>query len=218
MDVVPYISFFTGIASILSPCVLPLIPVIFAASLFEKRKYEIIAFIIGLFLIFLVIIGLTMVFTVAINAYLIYIRLIASIILIVLGLAILFKTNIFESKRLANFSIKLNFKKDQTENKILSSFILGIISSLAWAPCYSAYLFSLISLLLSNGDAVYGALNLLIYICGFGLTIFLIAYFISSINLERLINNSNLINKVVGILILISGIYMFYLQIFAYNF
>lgn len=218
VDIVPYISFFTGVASILSPCVLPVIPIIFAASLFEKRKSEIISFIFGLFSIFLIIIGLTMAFTVAINSYLIYVRLIASIVLIILGLAILFKTNLFESVKIANFSSKLNLKKNQTKNNVLSSFILGVITSLAWAPCYSAYLFSLVSLVLSKGDAFYGALNLLIYVVGFGLAIFLIAFFISSINLEKLIDNSNLINKVAGILILISGIYMLYLQIFGFNF
>jgi len=233
MSIIPLFSFLAGIASILSPCILPLIPILIAYFLTNKKKIEIISFILGLFSIFLFFILLTMVFTAAINQYLYYVRIIASLILITFGIAMLLNKNILNLDFNYNFDKNSNdkdYNKDKNENNdnnknkenkstlklVKSSYIIGLLTSLAWAPCYGTYLISLISFSVSTGDVFYSGLNLLIYTLGFGLSLFIIGFLISTINIQKLINKTDLINKISGILIIIGGIYLLWIQLFGY--
>jgi len=217
MDIIPLFSFLAGIASILSPCILPIIPVLFGYFLAKKKKIEIISFILGLFSIFLIFIILTMVFTAAINHYLHYIRIIASLILITLGTGILLNKNILNiSHSTYNFDSSSKDKNKSTLKLIKSSYIIGILTALAWAPCYGTYLISLISFSVSTGNTFYSGVNLVIYTLGFGLSLFIIGFLISTINIQKLINNADLINKISGILIIIGGIYLLWIQFFGY--
>lgn len=56
---------------------------------------------------------------------------------------------------------------------------MGLVTSLAWAPCYGSYLLSLMSVTISKGNVVYTGLNLLSYTLGFAFTIYLIGFIVS---------------------------------------
>ena len=92
-----------------------------------------------------------MIFTAAITHYLHWIRILASLILIFLGLVLLFNLNLF------NFNLRVKNNK----TGLLKSFLMGLVTSLAWAPCYGSYLLSLMSVTISKGNVVYTGLNLL---------------------------------------------------------
>lgn len=201
MDIIPLISFLAGIASVLSPCVLPVIPLVIGYTLVKRRKTEILAFVAGLFLIFTITIFLTIVFTAAINYYLHYFRIIASLILIALGILIIANKNLF----------KFSITPDSNKRGILGSFMWGLLISLAWAPCYGSYLIALITFSISTGNAVYSALNLLLYTAGFSVSIFILGILVSSVNIEKLAGKADLIRKISGILITGAGIYMIWL-------
>ncbi len=201
MDIVPLFSFLAGIASVLSPCVLPVIPLVIGYTLVERKKTEILAFVMGLFLIFTITIVLTMVFTAAINYYLHYFRIIASLILIALGIMIIANKNIF----------KLSVTPDSNRRGVIGSFMWGLLTSLAWAPCYGSYLIALITFSISTGNIFYSALNLLLYTAGFSISIFVLGILISSVNIEKLAGKADLIRKISGILIAGAGIYMIWL-------
>jgi cytochrome c-type biogenesis protein len=89
---------------------------------------------------------------------------------------------------------------------------MGLVTSLAWAPCYGSYLLSLMTVTISGGNVVYTGLNLLLYTLGFALTIFMIGFIVSEINLEKLNKWSNKINKICGLIILLAGVYMLLAQ------
>jgi len=91
---------------------------------------------------------------------------------------------------------------------IIGSFILGFLTSVAWVPCYSAYLISLISLLVTTADPLYVSFNIILYCLGFGLTILLLSYLISKINFESFVNRAAFIPKIFAILIIVSAVYM----------
>jgi cytochrome c-type biogenesis protein len=80
------LSFLAGMASLLSPCVLPLIPLVIGYSLLNRSSKEVLAFAGGFFLVFAVITILTVIFTAALNAYLLFIRIGAAILLILEGI------------------------------------------------------------------------------------------------------------------------------------
>lgn len=86
---------------------------------------------------------------------------------------------------------------------------MGLITSVAWAPCYGSYLITLIALSVSTGNTLYSALNILLYTLGFLVSIFTMGLIISSINLEKIVGKADLIRRISGILIFLAGIYMF---------
>ena len=197
MEVFPLISFFMGVISILSPCILPILPIFIAFSLKSKSKLEMVSFVLGLFSVFTVIIFLTGFFTAVIYKYIVYVRFISAIILLIIGILMLF-----------DYSFKLiNVKLDNHEG-IFGSFCLGFLTSIAWAPCYSAYLISLISLLVTSGDAFFAAFNIVLYSIGFGLTMLVLSFALSRINPDSFVKNTSYIPKIFAVLIIIGAIYL----------
>ena len=197
MEIFPLISFFMGVISILSPCILPILPIFLAFSLKSKSTAEIISFTLGLFLIFTIIIFLTGFFTEIVYGYIVYVRYISAILLLIIGILMLF-----------DYSFNFITVKSRNSDGIVGSFTLGFLTSIAWAPCYSAYLMSLISLLLTSGDGIYAAFNIVLYSLGFGLTIFVLSFIISKINLESFVKKTNYIPKIFAVLIIIGAIYL----------
>ena len=202
MEIMPIISFFTGVISILSPCIIPTIPIIVGFSLKTKSKAEIVSFILGLFSIFTIIIFLTGFFTAILYRYIIYVRVIAAVILLIMGILMFF-----------DYNLSLKSMDARTGGGILNSFILGFLTSIAWADCYSAYLISLITLLVSSNSPLYAVANILIYVLGFALTLLVLCLVISRINLEKLISKTSYIPKIFAILIIMGAIYLFYTSI-----
>ena len=193
MDFIPIISFLLGILSIISPCIIPVLPILFGFSIKNSNNKELLSFILGLFSIFTILIFVTAFFTVIFYHYVFYIRIIAAIIILIIG--ILF---------ISNKTFSLSFKGNSNKN----SFMLGVLTSLAWSPCYGGYLISLISILLSYGNVIYNALNIVIYCIGFGVALFVLSFVISKLNIEKLVKNADYLRKISGVLFIFAAIYM----------
>ena len=199
MEIFPLISFFTGVISILSPCILPVIPIFVAFSLKTKSKSEIVSFTLGLLSVFLVIVLLTGFFTSIVYSYIFYIRIFSAVLLLAIGILML-----------VDYSFSFSIKLPKESDGIVGSFILGFITSISWAPCYSAYLISLITLLVSSSDWPYAVFNIILYCLGFGLMLFVLSLLISRINLEKLIGKTRYIPKIFAVLIIIGAVYLFW--------
>lgn len=197
MNVSLLVSFFTGIISVLSPCVLPLIPIVIGHSLLKNKFSQTISFILGFFLVFAIITLLTVIFTAAINYYLIYFRIAAALILIAIGLFFIINKNIFK------FSYTPKFN-----NKNLGSFTIGFVTCLAWSPCYGPYLAAIAAYSASTGSMIYSAINVALFAAGFSLTLLVIGFLSSKLNFERIIKYSDDIRIFSGIVICIAGFYL----------
>lgn len=195
------ISFSAGMVSVLSPCVLPLIPVVVGHSILRKDKSDTISFVLGFFTLFASITVLTVLFTAAIYHYLFYFRILASTFLIILGVLLILKPNIF---KIGLFT--------PVDRKISSSFILGFITCLAWSPCFGPYLVVIAAYSVLTGDIISSIFNMLLYSMGFSINILILAFVLSKINLERIIKYSSRINIVAGFIIIIAGVYMLLTQ------
>lgn len=199
MEILPLISFFTGVISILSPCILPVIPLFLAFSLNAKSKSEIISFVFGFGSIFLIIIFLTGFFTAFVYRYVFYIRIVSAILLLIIGIAMLI-----------DYSLNLSVNLSKNYEGIVGSFILGFITSISWAPCYSAYLISLIALLVSTESGLYVVFNILLYVLGFTLALAILSFLISKIDLKKLVSKTKYVPKIFAVMIIISAIYLFW--------
>lgn len=192
MDFIPYISFLTGVVSIISPCIIPVIPILFGFTIKNKDIKDIIAFTLGLFSIFTLLIFVTAFFQVMFYSYVYYVRILSSVVLLAIGLIFIFDKTF-------NLSFKVSSQ---------NAFILGVLTSLSWSPCYGGYLISLLSVLITAPDTLYITFNIILYSLGFGLTLLVLSYVISKINVEKLVKGSSYIRQITGILFIIGGVFM----------
>jgi cytochrome c-type biogenesis protein len=190
-------SFSAGLLSVISPCVLPLIPIVVGHSLLRGKTRDLIAFIIGFFLIFGIITILTVIFTAAINYYLLYFRILAAILIIILGIFFIFNKNIFKYSYIPKF-----------RNETMGSFLVGFLTCLAWSPCYGPYLVAVAAYSASTGNWIFSMVNMLLFAAGFSVAIFTIALLASKINFDRIMKYSEGIRIFSGIIIVIAGIYL----------
>lgn len=196
------LSFLAGITSIVSPCVLPLIPVIVGFSLLKRNNREIVAFSLGFFLLFAIIAALTAVLTAAINYYLLYFRIAAALILVTIGILFIINKNLF------NISSTNISAKKSSEKGVIGSFVMGFLTCLAWSPCFGPYVVAIATYSASTGDISYSIINMAIFAGGFSLTILLMAFLMSRIDFKPIIKYSDWIRVISGVIIAFAGLYM----------
>ncbi|MCK3658847.1 cytochrome C biogenesis protein [Pasteurellaceae bacterium Pebbles2] len=194
--------FFAGLASFLSPCIFPIVPIYFGILSKGGRKIlNTFLFILGLSLTF---IGLG--FSFGFLGDILFndtTRIIAGIIVIILGIHQLgiVKINALEKTKLVE--IKTNGKSSSVE-----AFVLGLTFSLGWTPCIGPILASVLALSGDEGSALYGAAMMSVYVLGLA-TPFIIFSFFSDALLKKTKSLNKHLTKfkiIGGLLIILMGI------------
>jgi cytochrome c-type biogenesis protein len=218
-----FIAFGAGLISFLSPCVLPLIPgyISFISGtslneLLEKKKINLVPLI-------LFTLGFSFVFIMfgAAASYLGQVllqnsqtlRVIAGLVIIIFSLQLIGIVNI----SFLNFEKKVYTKRN---NNIWFSFIVGMAFGFGWTPCIGPILGSILALA-STEETIFKAIILLsFYSLGLAIPFVLSGYLmqrflIFSKNFKK---NINLVSKIGGIILLITGILILtnQLQILGY--
>ncbi|MDA7565236.1 cytochrome c biogenesis protein CcdA [Candidatus Pelagibacter sp.] len=218
-----FIAFGAGLISFLSPCVLPLIPgyISFISGtslneLLEKKKINLIPLI-------LFTLGFSFVFIMfgAAASYLGQVllqnsqtlRIIAGLVIIIFSLQLLGLINI----GFLSFEKKIYTKKN---NNIWFSFIVGMAFGFGWTPCIGPILGSILALA-STEETIFKAVILLsFYSLGLAIPFILSGYLMQRFLMfsKNFKKNINLVAKIGGIILLITGILILtnQLQILGY--
>lgn len=207
-------AFGAGLASFVTPCVLPMVPV-YLASLAGPEILEgktesrwplflhALSFVLGMGLVFTASGALAGLAGISINPNSPLVHKISGGLLIFFGLFMLG----------AGFIPWLNFEKRlspkiSARTGYVRSFIVGAAFTVAWTPCLSPILGSVLTLALSSETAGRGALLLAVYSLGMGLPFLAIGAFFSTLTplLKRIGRASRWLYFASGVLLTVAGI------------
>tara|TARA_Y100000034_G_C6909057_1_gene422894 strand:- start:805 stop:1521 length:717 start_codon:yes stop_codon:yes gene_type:complete len=200
-----FFSFLAGILSTLSPCVLPILPIIIASSLQYKTK-GLLALVFGLSLSFAFtgtfITYATMLFDFDIT----YIKYVSASLLLIFGLIIVIeKFNQKFVSVMSSLTAKGNEKISNFEaNNARGQFILGLLLGFVWTPCVGATLGTAISFAIQGENLFMAFLVMLIFSIGAALPLLVIGFFsnkvIGKYNLNK---NALIVKKVLGYILIV---------------
>ncbi len=200
------ITFFQGIISFVSPCMIPMLPVYvsyFAGN--AHKKYNI--YLRALFFV----LGFTTVFALLgffagtlgsfFAEYETELHIVCGAVIVLLGLCFL------DVIKLPHFK---SFHAEQKITGVFTSFLFGVLFSISHIPCIMAFLGSALTMAAHAGTGCKGVLLLVVYSLGMGLPFMICAVLVDKISklLETVKKNYKMINMVSGILLIVLGILM----------
>lgn len=202
------ITFIEGLASFISPCILPVIPIYISyfgreSKNTKKSIINSIGFTTGFSLVFILLGVFASSLGKLVHAYSDYINIVLGLFLIIIGLnymGLIFIKILNKSKGL---------KQDKKDLTLLSSIIFGVIFSLSWTPCVGAFLSSALILASTTGSVLKGALLLFLYSLGLAIPFIMTTIFIEKVKktFDFIKKNYNIINKIAGSILVLSGIW-----------
>ena len=206
-----FVAFGAGLISFLSPCVLPLIPgyisYISGSSLnelIEKKKINlipIILFTLGFSLVF-IIFGAASTFLGQVllqNSY--ELRIAAGLLIVILSLHIMGIINI----KFLNYEKRI---QTNTNSNFYSPILIGMAFAFGWTPCIGPILGSILVLAATEESINKGIMLLISYSLGLALPFILSGYLIQKFLIfsKNFKKNINLVSKIGGFILLITGI------------
>lgn len=199
--------FIEGLASFISPCVLPMLPMYisyFAGQDKSKNKTIInsIGFVLGFSFVFILLGVFASTFGRIVNFYSNYINIIVGIIIILFGLhyAGILNINVLNKTKGIKYSNK--------DLSFITSALFGMFFSITWTPCVGVFLSSALMMSATQGSIIQGLLMLVLYSLGLGIPFIITAIFLEKLKstFDFIKQHYNIINKISGIILIISGL------------
>ena len=206
-------TFLEGIASFISPCVLPMLPIYisyFAGKEDSKTSRALlnsIGFVIGntiIFILFAIIASYAGALALGIQKY---IKILFGVVIIILGL------NYMGILKIKFLNKEIRIKKKIGDFTFFKTILFGMMFSISWTPCIGSFLGSALLLIANKQNILQGILLMLVYSIGFG-----IPFIISAVLIEKLKNFYNFIKKnyktikiISGVILIIMGVYVIFI-------
>ena len=206
-------TFLEGIASFISPCLLPMLPIYISYFIGEDDKNTSKAvinasgFVLGFTVVFLILSIFASQLGIFISSNIKYIKIVFGIIIILLGLNYMeiFKIKFLNKSKVINANTKnLNFIK---------AMLFGILFSISWTPCIGTFLSSALLLVAKQQDMIKGILLMIVYSIGLGIPFIISVALIEKLKemFDFIKKNYNAIKKISGIILIIMGVYTIFL-------
>jgi cytochrome c-type biogenesis protein len=202
-----FFAFIAGLITVLSPCVLPLLPVILASSTLEGRRRPfgvIIGFVLCFTVVTLTLSILVQQFSISPNAH----RVVAASIFILMGLvlAVPFLKEQFELLA-AQVTNKISRQSKQGDG-FFGGVAAGAGLGLAWTPCVGPIMAAVITLAMNQETTLNSALVAIAFSVGTALPMGAVVLLGGKLyrRISFLKNNSSKIQRAMGLLILAVGL------------
>lgn len=201
----PALAFLAGMASIISPCILPIIPAILAYSTGGDR-YRPVTIVIGLSISFTVLGVITSAVGHAVQAHIDYLLVLSGAVILIMGLLLMFdlplKAGGIETKA-APFIDRVRSRGP------IGGLLFGSALGLVWIPCIGPILAAILMIVAVEGNILTGGVLLFIYSLGLGVPMLAIAYLpiLSTKLVRRGTQMGVAIRRVAGAVLTATGIY-----------
>lgn len=206
------LTFLEGLASFISPCLLPMLPIYISYFMGEEEKSKkkailnSIGFVLGFTFVFLILSIFASTVGHFISNYTRYIKIAFGIIIIILG---------FNYMEIIKLKFLNKTKGIQIKSKNINFFkamLFGILFSISWTPCIGTFLSSALLLIAKEQEVIKGIILMLLYSIGLG-----IPFVISAGLIEKLKEVFDFIKKnykkakiISGLILIGMGIYMIF--------
>jgi cytochrome c-type biogenesis protein len=190
-----------GLASVLSPCVLPVIPIIMAGAEREDRLRPLIV-VTGLAIAFMTMGAISSLFGALLIGKTRYIEIGGSAIIVIMGLMVMFDMSAF--KRL----YRLSNIRTGGEGRI-GGLILGMSLGVIWVPCVGPFLSSTLTMVATSGQLASGIILLGFYSLGLAIPMLILGYssqFIQN-KVKGLLQHDMLLRYITGGILVVFGLY-----------
>ena len=211
-----FLSFFAGMISFLSPCVLPLIPGYLSficgtdlENLQKKSKYFILQksalFVLGFSFIFILLGASSTFFG---SFFLAKSQIFSNIIAIIIIIFGLYLTGIINFNF---FNNEFRFYISKYSNNFSFPFVVGMGFAFGWTPCIGPILGSILALASLENSLSQGIFLLLIYSIGLGVPFMLAGYYMGNFLLisKKARKSIMAIQKISGVVLIITGVLIF---------
>ncbi len=205
-------TFLEGIASFISPCLLPMIPIYLAYFAGKEGKQtkrtllNALAFVLGFTIVFIVLAIFASKLGQFVSHYMRYIKWIFGIIIILFGL------NYMEILNIKMMNKMKNVQANPKDLNFIKSMLFGMLFSISWTPCVGAFLSSALLLVAKQQELLKGILLMLVYSIGLGIPFILSAVLIEKMKgiFDSIKRNFDKIKKISGAILIFMGIYMIF--------
>jgi cytochrome c-type biogenesis protein len=211
-----FLSFFAGMISFLSPCVLPLIPGYLSficgtdlENLQKKSKYFILQksalFVLGFSFIFILLGASSTFFG---SFFLAKSQIFSNVIAVIIIIFGLYLTGIINFNF---FNNEFRFYISKYSNNFSFPFVVGMGFAFGWTPCIGPILGSILALASLENSLSQGIFLLLIYSIGLGVPFMLAGYYMGNFLLfsKKARKSIMTIQKISGVVLIITGVLIF---------
>lgn len=204
--------FLEGIASFISPCLLPMVPIYISYLVGSEKENQSkslllinsLGFVLGFTFVFILLSIFASTLGRIISNYIGVLQIIFGIIMVFLGLNFMEVIQV----NFLNLSSKMKIKHDKTG--FINSLIFGIVFSISWTPCVGAFLASALMTIMTEGEILEGIIMIILYSIGLG-----IPFILSAVLIDKLQNTFKFIKKHYGIIKNISGIFLIIMGLYT---
>ncbi len=204
------LSFLAGLLTTLSPCVLPMLPMILGGAI-QKNKLAPFYMVLGLMFGFTSVGFILSRFRHVFGADSVELRQISALLLIVLAMIMLsHKLQDILSEKLSFLSAKgSHFSHSINNDSALGSILIGLFLGLIWSPCSGPTLGIAVGLAAQEGYALRSLTLMFVFSMGAAIPLLAIAYGLREIyfkNKEKILNTSKKSKIIFGYLMLVTAI------------
>jgi cytochrome c biogenesis protein CcdA len=205
------LAFLAGVVTIVTPCVLPILPPLLAGSVGHNLRPLLI--VLGSTITFTLMGGLFSIFGLAAGAFGEALRLL--FIFLIIGFGVVWvddEINELYTKNVTSILNRLFKFSTQRDETLFGAFVLGLSLGIVWIPCVGPILGAVLSYVAIEGNLVFGSVMLFSYSLGLGIPMLAIAYggkrFSGKIQWTQ--RNSPTIKKLAGWVLILTGLAMLF--------
>ena len=206
------LTFLEGIASFISPCILPMIPIYISyvmgkeESKTGKTVVNALGFVLGFTVSFVILSVVASLLGSILSEYIQYMKVFFGFLIIVLGF------NYMEIFHIPFLNKTKGINANLKNANFIKTFLFGLIFSISWTPCVGSFLSSALMLIAKEQNIGKGMILIVIYSLGLGIPFIISAVLANQLKdtFEFVKRHYTAVKRISGMILICMGIYVIF--------